>query len=91
MPPLRDDAWSWDDPTFTVDGVPTPGSGRSLTFQIPFPQEDIPTPNVDIVVNNNVTKTDGAWSVAQDQRPAQRDRGPAGFDDHLHADRRLDR
>ena len=69
MPPLRDDAWSWDAPTFTVDGVPTPGTDRSLTFTIPSPQEDIPVPLVAIGVTNNVTKTGGAWSVTKTSDP----------------------
>ena len=74
MPPLRDGAWTWDDPSFTTGSnpaVPAPpcdpdpaavvpcASGRALTFQIPTPQEDIPEPIVEIGVNNNVTKTDG--------------------------------
>ena len=69
MPPLRDSAWGWDPPTFTVDGMATPGQGRSLTFTIPSPQENFPEPIVAIGVRNNVTKTEGAWSVTKTSDP----------------------
>ena len=69
MPPLRDKSWNWDAPAFTVDGVPTPGVNRSLRFVIPFVQEDFPEPVVAIGVRNNVTKTDGAWSVSKTSDP----------------------
>ncbi|HEY5114771.1 MAG TPA: DUF5979 domain-containing protein, partial [Nakamurella sp.] len=69
MPSLRDDAWSWDPPTFTVDGVAMPGQDRSLTFTIPSPQEDFPEPIVAIGVSNNVIKAEGAWSVTKSSDP----------------------
>ena len=69
MPHLRDSAWSWDPPTFTVDSVATPGEDRSLTFTIPSPQENVPVPMVAVGVTNNVTTTEGAWSVTKTSDP----------------------
>ena len=69
MPPLRDKSWNWDAPAFTEDGIPAPGVDRSLTFVIPSVQEDFPEPVIAIGVRNNVTKTDGAWSVSKTSDP----------------------
>ena len=69
MPPLIDPAWSWGDPTFTVDGLPAVSDGRGLLFVIPRPQEDTPEPIVGIVVTNNVTRTFGSFTVAKSSNP----------------------
>ena len=69
MPGLIDGAWSWADPAFTVDGLLVPPSGRTLTFQIPTPQEDQPEPHVVIGVTNEVLRSFGAWSVAKVSEP----------------------
>ena len=67
--PCGDAAWSWLDPTFTVDGLPVAETGRSLAFDIPTPQEDEPEPNVAIVVTNAVERTFGAFTVAKTSDP----------------------
>jgi uncharacterized repeat protein (TIGR01451 family) len=73
MPSLIDGAWSWADPTFTVNGVapvpPNEVSGRTLTFQIPPPQEDVPDPHVAVGVTNEVLRSFGTWSVAKSSDP----------------------
>ncbi|MET0865504.1 MAG: DUF5979 domain-containing protein, partial [Nakamurella sp.] len=73
LPELRDSAWSWDNPAFTIDGVPaTPvdGDPRSVEFTIPEAQEDEPEPVVDVDVANNVTKTAGVYTVSKSSDPA---------------------
>ena len=69
MPELVDDAWQWQDPTFTVDGAPAVGDGRTLTFTVPTPQEDTPEPTVAIGVTNTVTRTAGAFTLAKTSDP----------------------
>jgi uncharacterized repeat protein (TIGR01451 family) len=69
MPGLVDGAWSWADPTFTVDGVAAPPSGRTLTFVIPTPQENQPEPHVAVAVTNEVLRSFGSWSVAKASDP----------------------
>ena len=70
MPPLVDDAWAWGEPLFEVDGVATPGTGRTLTFTIPTPQEDEPEPNVSVGVINPVLKlSGGAFTIGKTSDP----------------------
>lgn len=70
LPALIDSAWNWNDPTFTVDGIPAPVTGRTITFTIPEPQEDKPEPTVAVAVTNSVTKTPGAFTVTKSSDPA---------------------
>ncbi len=70
LPALIDDAWQWQLPTFTVDGVPAVGDGSSLAFVIPTPQEDQPEPHVAIGVTNSVSRTFGAYTLSKTSDPA---------------------
>ena len=70
LPALRDDAWQWQLPSFTVDGAPTAGDGSTLSFVIPTPQEDEPEPHVSIGVTNTVTRTFGAYTLSKTSDPA---------------------
>ena len=64
-----DPAWSWGDPTFTVDGVPAP-SGRSRTrVRGPDAAGRRPEPNVGIVVTNTVNRAFGSFTVAKSSDP----------------------
>ena len=70
MPPLVDSAWTWADPTFMVGGLPAPVSeGRGLAFVIPTPQEDLPEPNVGIVVTNAVNRAFGSFALEKSSDP----------------------
>ena len=70
LPALIDDAWQWQLPTFTVDGVPAVDDGSSLAFVIPTPQEDQPEPHVAIGVTNSVSRTFGAYTLSKSSDPA---------------------
>ena len=70
LPALQDSAWQWQDPTFTLDGAPAPEVDRTVSFTIPSPTEDIPTPNVAVGVANTVTKTPGAYALGKSSDPA---------------------
>lgn len=68
LPELRDAAWTWDQPTFAV--VHTTGTAveRGITFQVPVPGEDA-ADEAAVTVTNNVTRTQGSWSLAKTATP----------------------
>ena len=91
LPALIDSAWNWNDPTFTVDGIPAPVTDRTITFTIPEPQEDQPEPTVAIAVTNSVTKTPGAFTVTKSSDPASGTQVQPGSTHHVHPHGRLHR
>ena len=75
LPALRDSAFSWDEPAFQLDGEPTAGDNRSVTFSIPVPDEDVATAAlVAVGVTNGITQTSGPFTVSRPatHRPVRR-------------------
>jgi uncharacterized repeat protein (TIGR01451 family) len=70
QPDLRDSAWTWNEPTFTVDGLPVTATDRTITFTIPEPTEDFPSPTVAVGVGNDVAFQPGAFTVTKSADPA---------------------
>ena len=69
LPALTDPAWTWADPTFTLDGKAATGTDRSVTFTIPTPQEDTPSPNVAVGVTNTVNRSSGTYTLTKSSDP----------------------
>jgi len=66
LPTLKDGAWTWDAPTFQVDGTPgTNGGDRSVQFTLPAGSSTA----VAVVVTNNVTRTYGKFTVTKTSSP----------------------
>jgi uncharacterized repeat protein (TIGR01451 family) len=86
MPPLRDSSWTWESPTFTLEGLsgePEPVTqacadpveppclgDRSVVVSVPPPQEDIPEPTVGMVITNPVLREFGSWTATKTSDPA---------------------
>lgn len=66
---LVDAAWSWGEPTFTADVTPVEITDRSISFTIPTPQEDKPSPNVAVGVTNTVKRSSGSYTLAKSSNP----------------------
>ncbi|GAA1980150.1 DUF5979 domain-containing protein [Microbacterium pumilum] len=85
MPALLDDAWHWNAPGFTVEGLasqpepvtePCDDSGtlpclgaRAVVISMPHPQEDIPDPTIGLEIINSVDRSAGAFSVHKTSDP----------------------
>ena len=69
LPALIDPAWSWANPAFTLDGKPATTTDRSVTFTIPTPQEDTPSPNVAVAVTNTVNSSSGSYTLTKSSDP----------------------
>ncbi|MEU1970280.1 DUF5979 domain-containing protein [Microbacterium sp. NPDC019599] len=84
MPELIDEAWHWNSPQFTVEGlssepepvtVPCDGTtlpclgARAVVIAVPFPQEDIPDPTLGMEIINTVGQTAGAFEVHKTSDP----------------------
>jgi uncharacterized repeat protein (TIGR01451 family) len=69
LPPLRDAAYTWDEPTFQLNGVDEPGADRSVAFTVQGPQENPADSLTAIGVTNNITRTAGSFTVSKSSDP----------------------
>ncbi|WP_243074349.1 DUF5979 domain-containing protein [Microbacterium sp. SS28] len=84
MPELIDDAWHWNSPQFTVEGlssepepVTAPCEGttlpclgaRAVVIVVPHPQENVPDPTIGMEIINTVDQTAGAFTVRKTSDP----------------------